>query len=192
MVQRIVKLVGVAYSTGGDVHVQATYNGVEIINASVNTTVTDVIPKADPGVPSPNTTQTELVLFETTTDITGQIPVSISVTGGTLFFRHFWMNYTGFLQERQATDPNVPIDPNDPSTFVWVTTVEPDSYYTDPNTNTVESDGISNLTKNGQSWTWRENVGGQTGDWVYPIADGETVTFDFFVDPNNVILVVPT
>ena len=192
MVQRIVKLIGVAYSTGGNVQVQCTYNGAEITNAPVTTVVTDVIPAADPGVPSPNDTQTELVIFETTTDITGQIPVTISVTGGTLFFRHFWMNYTGFTQVRQATDPNVPIDPNDPSTFIWVTTVEPDSYYTDPNTNTVESDGISNLTKNGQPWAWRENVGDRLGDWVYPIADSETVTFDFFVDPANVVLVVPT
>ena len=191
MVQRIVKLIGVAYSTSGNVQVQATYNGVEITNAPVATTITDVIPKADPGVPSPTDTQSELVLFETTTDTTGQIPVTISVTGGTLFFRHFWMNYTGFTQVREATNPDVPIDPNDPSTFIWVTTVYPDSYYSDPNTNTVESDGISNLTKNGQPWNWRVNVGDRVGDWVYPIADGETVTFDFFVDPADVMLVVP-
>jgi hypothetical protein len=192
MVQRIVKLMGVAYSTGGNVQVQATYNGVEITNAPVTTIVTDVIPSADPGTPTPTTTQTELVIFETTTDTTGQIPVSITVTGGTLFFRHFWMNYTGYTQVRQATDPNVPINPDDPSTFIWVTTVYPDSYYTDPNTNTAESDGISNLTKNGQPWIWRVNVGSRTGDWVYPIANGETVTFDFFVDPANVVLVAPT
>jgi hypothetical protein len=187
MVQRIVKMMGVAYSTTGDVHVQATYNGVEITNAPVTTIVTDVIP-----MPDPADTQTELVMFETTTDITGQIPVSITVTGGTLFFRHFWMNYTGCVQERQATVPNVPIDPLDSNTFVWVTTVEPDSYYADPNTNTVESDGISNLTKNQQPWIWRQNVGTLIGDWVYPINNGETVTFDFFVDPDKVVLVAPT
>ena len=192
MVQRIVKLMGVAYSTGGDVQVQATYNGVEITNAPVTTIVTDVIPTADPGTPTPTATQTELVIFETTTETTGQIPVSITATGGTLFFRHFWMNYTGYTREREATDPNVPINPDDPDTFIWVTTVEPDSYYTDPNTNTAESDGISNLTKNGQPWTWRVNVGDRTGDWVYPITNGDTVTFDFFVDPANVILVAPT
>jgi len=189
MVQRIVKMIGSAYSTGGDVQVRATYNGSEIVNGPVTTTVVDVIPQSDE---LPRPAKDELVVFETTTETTGQMPVTISVTGGTLFFGHFWMNYSGFTAQREATDPNVPINPDDPSTFTWVTTVYPDSYYGDPNTNTVESDGISNLTKNGQSWTWRENVGGQTGDWVYPIADGETVTFDFFVDPNNVILVVPT
>ena len=192
MVQRIVKMIGVAYSTGGDVQVQATYNGSEFVNGPVTTILTDVIPKADPGVPGPTDTKTELAQFETTTDTTGQMPVTISVSGGTLFFRHFWMNYTGCVRERQATDPNVPIDPNDPSTYTWVVTVYPDSYYGDPNTNTVESDGISNLTKNGQPWAWRVNAGDLTGDWTYPIADGETVTFDFFVDPADVVLVPPT
>ena len=189
MVQRIVKMRGSAYSTGGDVQVLATYNGNEFINGSVSTTVVDVIP--GPGaLPAPATN--ELVLFETMTETTGQIPVTISVTGGTLFFSHFWMNYSGYTKELQATDPNVPIDPNDDSTYTVVVTVEPDSYYGDPNTNTVASDGVSNLTKNGEPWTWRVNVGDRTGDWVYPIAAGETVTFDFFVDPAHVVLVVPT
>ena len=158
MVQRIVKLMGVAYSTGGDVQVQATYNGVEITNAPVTTIVTDVIPSADPGTPTPAATATELMIFETTTETTGQIPVSITATGGTLFFRHFWMNYTGYTQVREATDPNVPIDPTNPSTFVWVITVYPDSYYADLTTNTLETDGISHLTKNGQPWIWRVNL----------------------------------
>ena len=188
MVQRIGKIIGSAYSTGGDVQVRVTYNGSEIVNGPITTTVVDVIPKAGE-LPQP--ALDELALFETTTDTTGQIPVTISVTGGTLFFSHFWMNYSGFTAERQATDPNVPIDPNDPSTYTWVTTVYPDSYYGDPNTNTVESDGISNLTKNSQPWTWRVNVGDRLGDWTYPIASGETVTFDFFVDPADVVLVVP-
>jgi len=185
-------MIGVAYSTGGDVQVQATYNGSEFVNGPVTTILTDVIPVITPENPSSEQTRSELALFETTTDTTGQMPVTISVLGGTLFFRHFWMNYTGCVRERQATDPNVPIDPNDPSTYIWVVTVYPDSYYGDPNTNTVESDGISNLTKNGRPWAWRANVGDMLGDWVYPINNGETVTFDFFVDPADVILVPPT
>jgi len=189
MVQRIVKMIGTAYSTGGNVQVRSTYNGSEFINGSVPTTVVDVIPQAG-ALPVP--ALGELVLFETTTETTGQMPVTISVTGGTLFFSHFWMNYSGFVTEREATDPNVPINPDDPSTFILVTTVYPDSYYGDPNTNTESSDGISNLTKNSQPWTWRVNVGNRLGDWTYPIADGETVTFNFFVDPAHVVLVVPT
>lgn len=188
MVQRIVKLMGRAYTTGGAVTAQVSYNGAEVINTSVTASTVTVIPMA----PGPTDFGIELAIFETTTDITGQIPVTISVTGGTMFFSHFWMNYSGYTSEMQATDPNVPIDPANPSTFTWVVTVQPDSYYGDPNTNTVESDGVSNLTKNGNPWVWRENVGKRLGDWMYPVAAGETIAFDFFVDPTKVILVVPT
>ena len=187
MVQRIVKLMGRAYTTGSDVIVQASYNGAEVFNTAVTAETVSVLP-----INCPLDPEVELAVFETTTDITGQIPIIISVTGGTLFFAHFWMNYSGYTSEMQATDPNVPIDPADPSTYTWVVTVQPDSYYGDPNTNTVESDGISNLTKNDNPWIWRENVGTLTGDWVYPVFAGETIAFDFFVDPAKVILVVPS
>ncbi|WP_353484826.1 hypothetical protein [Haliscomenobacter sp.] len=188
MVQRIVKLKGQAYTTGSAVVVRVSYNGAEVFNTSVTASTVIEIPSA-PALTEP---VVELAVFETTTDITGPIPVTISVTGGTLFFAHFWMNYSGYASEQQATDPNVPIDPADPSTYTWVVTVQPDSYYGDPNVNTVESDGVLNLTKNGLPWVWRENVGNQLGDWKYPVAADETMAFDFFVDPAKVILVVPT
>jgi hypothetical protein len=187
MVQRIVKLIGSAYSTSGNVHVQATYNGVEILNGPVTTTVTDAIPVAGQ-LPVP--ALDDLVLFETTTDTTGQIPVSITVTGGTLFFTNFWMNYTGFTQV--IGESSFPENSANSDQSILITIVEPHNFYSDPNKNTVESDGISNLTKDGKPWIWRENVGDRLGDWTYPIADGETVTFDFFVDPAKVVLVAPT
>lgn len=188
MVQRIVKLMGRAYTTGGAVTAQVSYNGAEVINTSVTASTVTVIPMA----PDPTDVEIELATFETTTDITGQIPMTVTATGGTIFFANLWMNYSGYTSEMQATDPNVPIDPANPSTFTWVVTVQPDSCYGDPNTNTVESDGISNLTKNSNPWVWRENVGERLGDWMYPVAAGETIAFDFFVDPTKVILVVPT
>ncbi len=187
MVQRIVKLIGSEYSTSGDVHVQATYNGVEISNGPVTTTVTDTIPVAGQLSVSP---LDELVLFETTTDTTGQIPVSITVTGGTLFFKNFLMNYTGFTQV--IGESSFPENSANSDQSILITIVEPQSFYSDPNINTVESDGISNLTKDGKPWIWRENVGDRLGDWVYPVCDGETVTFDFLVDPAKVVLVAPT
>ncbi len=189
MVQRIARLRGGAYSTGGDVHVRGTYNGVEFINGPVTTTIVDTLPS--PGDPKPY--DFEMAQFVTTTDDTGQIPVVITVTGtGVFYFGHFWMNYTGYTRVREPTNPNVPINPNDPSTYIWVVTVPPEEFFGQPNTNTVESDGVSNLTKNGLPWSWRVNVGDKLGDWKYPINAGETVTFDFFVDPNNVVLNAPT
>jgi hypothetical protein len=101
------------------------------------------------------------------------------------------MNYTGYATVQEPTNPNVPIDPNDPSTYIWVT-IPPEEYFGKPNTITVESDGVSNLTKNGVTWNWRENVGTLLGDWKYPINAGDTVTFNFFVDPNNIVLIAQT
>jgi hypothetical protein len=188
MVQRIAKLKGTAYSTDGNVHVQGTYNGVEFLNGPVLTTIVDTLPQPEVHPDYKNT----LAQFETTTDITGQIPVVLTVTGGVLYFGHFLMNYTGYTSVKEPTNPNIPVDPNDPSTYIWVVTVPPVDYYADPNINTVASDGISNLTKNGSPWPWRINVGTQLGNWAYPIFSGDIVTFDFFVDPAKVILVVPT
>lgn len=179
---------GSAYSTGGDVHIRGTYNGVEFINSTVSTNIVDVLPAPWDQMPA----DTELALFETDTDTTGQIPVTLTVTGGIMYFRHFWMNYSGYLVIREATNPNIPIDPNDPSTYIWVLAQGPAEYFGDPNYNTVASDGISNLLKNGSPWDWRTDVGTQLGDWEYPISDGDTVTFDFFVDPAHVVLVMPT
>ena len=185
MVQRIVKLMGHARAISGNVNVQVSYNGAEVLNTNVATEVVESDLVTVPQSPE----VIALAQFETTTDITGQIPVTITATGGTLFFRGFWMNYSGPGYERQATDPAVAIDPADASTFTWVVTEQVDSHFTDPNTNTLESDGISNYSQNGNQWLPRTNVTTDLlGDWTYTILDGDTVTFDFFVDPAKVEL----
>jgi hypothetical protein len=187
MVQRIVKLMGHARSVNSTVTVQVSYNGAEVLNTIVATEIVELDPVTVPQIFPCNA----LAQFETTTDITGQIPVIITVTGGTLFFRGFWMNYAGKTVEQQATDPNVPIDSNVPSTFTWVVTEQAVSHFTDPNFNTLESDGLSNLIRNGYPMTpaRAELVTPELlGDWTYPVFDGDIVTFDFFVDPGKVVL----
>lgn len=174
MVTRTVQCVGSAYSTDGDVNVQMIYNGVEVYNGAVETNVVDVLPVNQPD--TSDNWQTVLFEFTTDTDITGEIPMSITVTNGKIFFGHLWMNYSG---------PKLAY--ND-TTETWDIAIPTQNYYTDPNTNTVESDGITNTTLNGSPWNWRVNVVGQIGDWAYPVADGETFTFDFFVDPAKVVL----
>ena len=180
---------GLAYTTGSDVTAQVSYNGAEVINTIVTASTVTAIPSFPP------TTEIALGIFETTTDITGQIPITITVTGGTLFFKGFRMNYSGPGYERQATDPAVAIDPADASTFTWVVVAAPVDNYADPNTDTVESDGVSNMIKNGNQWNPRTDVNATVkvtaelmGDWSYPILNGDTVTFDFFVDPTKVVL----
>jgi len=186
MVARTVKIMGSAYSTGTTVTVDFEYNGNIVCSGPVPTIVQNPVPAAQPDT-SDNWEQ-ELGTFVTDTDITGQIPCKITVTGGTVFFAHMWMNYTGNV----IVTPNYPVTPVPPMEFlsdtdITVTPVPPIEYFSDPSINTVETDGVSNTRKNGQTWTWRTNVADQTGDWAYPVQDSEIFTFDFFVDPACVV-----
>jgi hypothetical protein len=181
----MVRMMGGACSTGGDVHVRGTYNGVEFVNGPVTTHVCDVLPDQNTKLPWYDV----LAQFETDTDITGEIPVVLTCTGGLFYFRYFRMNYSGPYRTQQPTNPDVPVDPNDPSTYSWVVTVPTADYYGDPNVNTLESDGVFNLTKNGSPWTWRPDVAQDLIDnWGYPCSDGDTISFNFFIDPARVRL----
>jgi hypothetical protein len=187
MVARTVKIMGSAYSTSGNVSITVNYNGSRVFTGNVPTTTVPILPLNQPNT-IPKWEQ-ELGLFETNTDTTGTIPVKITVSGGRLFYGHFWMNYIGPGYEVEQTDPNIPIDPNDPSTYTLVKVVDTESNFGDPNFNTIESDGLTNTRLNGQVWDWRLNVGvDQLGDWAYTLSSGDVFEFDFFVDPNKIKL----
>ena len=177
MVARTVKIMGSAYSTQSSVTVELGYNGNIVYSGTVATIIQDYIP-----INQPNTNtnwKLDLATFVNDTDITGQIPCTITVTNGTLFFGHFWMNYTGNV----LSTPN----PNPPPEYI-ITPVDPIEFFGDPNVNSVDSDGLSNTMKNGVSWNWRTNIGDLLGDWCYPLRSGDTFSFDFFVDPARVVL----
>jgi hypothetical protein len=187
MVTRTVKIMGSAYSTAGNVSITVDYNGSRVFSGPVATTIVDVLPLNQPNT-DPNW-EHELGLFETDTDVTGTVPVTITVTNGRMFFGHFWMNYIGPVVEREQVDPDIPIDPEDPSTYRWVVVVGTQYNYGDPNTNTIESDGLTNTVLNGNPWQIRVNVTpALLGDWAYPVSAGDVFTFDFFVDPNKIKL----
>ena len=170
MVARTVKIRGTAYSTGATVNVDFEYNGNTVYSGPVSTIVQNPVPAEQPNT-NDDWVQ-ELATFITDTDITGQIPCKITATGGTVFFAHMWMNYTGNLLAHSDGPP---------------TPIPPIEMFGEPNINTVETDGVTNTRKNGQTWTWRTNVGDQTGDWAYPVQDLDIFTFDFFVDPACVV-----
>lgn len=185
MVARVAKFMGSLYSTGNTANLEVRYNGVVVQSGPVAATTQNPLPQQQPST-SP-TWEQSLFEFATDTDVTGNIPVKITVTGGVLFFSHFQMNYTG-KAGLVANDPNVPVDPADPSTWHWENLILPQDFYSDPNSNTLESDGVNNIVKNGQPWEWRVNVGDNTGNWAYPVNDGETIEFDFYVDPVKTVL----
>jgi len=189
MVNRIVKIMGTAYSTGNNnVSVTVKYNGQQVFSGTVPTTKVAVLPAGQP-VGNADSSLGELGTFQTTTAVTGNIPVQVSVTGGKIFFAHFWMNYIGARYDPVPTDPSVPVNLDNESTYQWVLRTNTESHFGDPNINTVESDGLTNTKINGQPFNWRVNVSqDQLGDWFYPVNEGEIFEFDFFVDPEKIQL----
>ena len=180
--QRTVKLIGQVFSIGTDTRVHCVYNGVEILNGAVDTTVVESLP-----IDCASPINSELISFYTDTTHTGKIPVQITVTEGVLFFVCFKMNYIykGIL--RTPTDPDTEIDINDPDTFRELIVNFPDLEFGRPNIVSTESDGILNLHKDGRPWCWRSDVGDQLGDWTYPVYAGETISFDYYIDPAKTV-----
>jgi hypothetical protein len=177
--QRTAKMIGQAFSAGTDVRVHCVYNGVEILNGPVESIVVESLP-----IDYSGPINSELISFLTDTKITGPVPVTITVTGGVLFFVYFKMNYIykGIL--RTPTDPEIEIDTNDPDTFQELVVNFPDLEFGRPNIVSTQSDGILNLHKNNKPWCWRSDVGDdELGDWIYPVYAGETISFDYYVDP---------
>ena len=168
---------GSTYSTGSTISLEVEYNNVVVFSGTIPATTQSPLPTAQPN--TADDWEQELFTFETDTDLTGQVPSKITVNNGILFFAHVMMNYSGnHITETDPTDPAKKI----------VVPVAPVDYYADPNINTVESDGISNGTKNGVAWDWRVNVVDQLGNWAYPVSDSEIFAFDFYVDPALIVL----
>jgi len=120
MATRTLKLRGAAFSIHGSVDLTVTFNGNQVFNgtvAAVNTG-TDVIGSFQE-LPErlSNENTVDLCSFETTTDVVGAIPLSISVTGGTLVFVNLVGNYTSYNPSLMPTDLSVGVDINNPSTY---------------------------------------------------------------------------
>lgn len=184
MVARTVKIMGLAYSTSGDVGVTIDYNGSRVFDGTVPTVTVEVLPNFPADTPD---WLQDLGTFTTDTDTTGSVPVTITVTGGRLFFGNFWMNYIGAQATLSAIDPDVEIDYRDSETFVKNIIVDTQDNYGLPTIITVESDGISNTRLNDSDWNWRTGVIDElASEWAYPVSSGDVFGFDFFVDPEQV------
>lgn len=187
MTTRTAKLMGSAYTTSGDATITVDYNGSRVFSGPVPTILVDVLPNNQPNADS-NWAQ-ELAQFNFDAALTGNIPVSISVTNGILFFSNFKMNYIGPVFNVTPTTPGIAPNRDDPSTYSLTVDISTELHFGDANTNTTESDGILNTKLNGQSWLWRPVVSEDLlGDWAYPVSSGNVFAFDLFVDPNKLRL----
>jgi len=174
MVARTAKFIGSAYSTGSTISLEVQYNNNIVYSGNMAAITQDPLPLIE----STDVIPDSLFTFVTDTDITGEIPVTITVTGGTLFFYSVQMNYTGNSVVAGDVYPN-------PTEWI-VTPVAPVDLFRRPSTSTIETDNITNTTKNGTAWSWRNNATG-VGDWSYPVYSDETFSFDLFVDPAKVV-----
>lgn len=181
MATRTIKLMGNAYSTEGDVSLVVNFNNSEVFNGTVTTVASAPPSKGGNGV--------ELATWTIDTSVTGSVPLTIAVSGGSLLFNNLIGNYSGYTLQGTDYVPDV-VD------GAYVVTVAPDAYFGELNVNTVESDGKDNVSfsqvdGDGQQRVVIDPEEG-IGDWVYTIVDGVTFSCDFVLDPDLVITSVPT
>lgn len=180
MATRTIKLIGKAYSTEGDVSLVVNFNNIEVFNGTVTTIASQPPLKGESGV--------ELASWTVDTSVTGAVPLTIAVSGGSFQFNNLIGNYCGFTLQETNGVPDV-VD------GAYVVVTAPDAYFGEINFNTVESDGKDNVSfsevdGDGQQRVVTDET--EIGDWVYNIADGVTFSCDFVLDPDLVITSVPT
>jgi hypothetical protein len=169
MATRTIKLMGKAYSTSGDVSLVVNFNNTEVFNDTV-TTVNGVYQHHQESV--------ELATWTIDTSVTGDIPLSIAVSGGDFAFNNLLGNYSGFELNEDGT-----------------VAVQPADHYNDMNLNTPESDGKTNISyspADGEVFA-RGTITDEAlmGDWTYRINDGVTFSCDFVINADLVILTAP-
>jgi hypothetical protein len=175
MPARTFKFLGKAYSTTGNVSVTATFNGAQVYSGEVPT-----LAQVPPG--RNLETLDEFFQWVGDTDLSGNIPFTLSVSNGTVFFGEPFANYSGF----EAT---INFDTT-PPTWASIET-EPVDYWADVNMNTVETDGKYNVTVNGVAQSRVLQSDTEIGDWQYTVPNGATLACDIFIDPNVTQAAIP-
>jgi hypothetical protein len=179
MATRTIKLMGKAYSTSGDVSVVVNFNSTEVFNGTV-TTVNSAYVSGE--------TPVELASWTVDTSITGDIPLTIAVSGGSLAFTNLHGNYSGYVL--QETDGVLDVVDG-----AYVVLTDVDAYFGEVNENSSATDGKTNITfssVDGDAQTRTLANADDYGDWTYRIDDGITFGCDFALDSSLVILTVPT
>jgi hypothetical protein len=170
MATRTIKFFGKAYASSGSVLMNVTFNGNEVHNGNVPTVVPTGTERTDDKI--------VLFTFDVDSSLSGWIPVSMSVSGGEAWYAGIAGNYASYTIDEETNTPLFPAD-----------------VFIELNVNTIESDGNRNIVFDPEDISEgqvRENVTDERmGDWHYRVADGGTLTFETFIDPNLEVLTVP-
>lgn len=176
MTQRSYRMFARGYNENGSAtHVTLHFNGIKVFEGEIPTETQptpwlEVTPATEVGI----TWQADL-------ETTGIIPVSMVISNGDMVMNRIDANYRGCEVEP-------PTDLQNPG---WVIIQHPEDVWQDPNENTVESDGRTNILVNGVPYHGGPNPGNGLGDGGFVFAAGSTVTFDFFVDPALIVVLPP-
>lgn len=178
MATRNIKLLGTAYSTDGNVSITVNFNGTQVFSGEVPTT-NGTAPAKETSVP------VELATWATTTDVTGDVAMSIEVTNGTIIFQDLFGDQVISLDE----------DENGVRTVVdgAYVVLNDGTAFAPLNINSAESDGKNNVEIEGVAVArdLESTPDAATGEWMYKIEESETLTCSFYIDPG-ILTSVPT
>lgn len=178
MATRIFRFYGRVYSLNDSVSVTARFNGEQVHSGPVpfyKRLPPNQKSLADPG----------LMMFEYTgsTELSGNIPLELSVTDGTLFFGTIFANYSGVELEVDRTDPVNPV--------VLSVITSPENFWGEINQKSLGYDGKINVKINGADQFQTPSGPEEIGNWYYCIQENELFTCDIFVDPDMIVTEIP-
>jgi hypothetical protein len=180
MINRTFKFYIQAFSPSESATVAVIFNGEQVYSGSVpavNSLINSPVPTA--------VTDVDSLVFEydVPIDTVGQIPFELTVQGGTVFFGKVDANYSGV---------DAYIDNTDLDTPTVVVNTAPENFWHSVNNKSIESDGKTNVMIDGVEQIRNLLDTTQLGDWWYRIPDNSTLTCNILVEPEIIVLAVPT
>jgi hypothetical protein len=154
MANRTVKFYGNAHAENGNVSVVVNYNGVEVYNGEVVTSPTPIDQVSE---------MVELGSFQSDTLIEGTVPVSMTVTNGTLAVQAMEADHNQLI----GTYGDTIIDETSAS---YVAFAPLHAGFNDKNT--IRIDDVAHATDNSYM-----------GSWVFLVNDGQRIEYNQLVDP---------
>ena len=186
MATRTFYLYGAAYSIDSTVSLDVSFNNTQVHNSTV-TTISEEVP-----LDLSSVIMSQLLSFTADTDVTGEIPVSITVTGGDLVLGVMQANYVLPLS---VSDFKAKILEDNPSE----TFLNSDGIDITTTTAWKESSICQLFDQETPGADWKRNVlldgvditeplsGSNSNDtraWSYLVEQDETITFNQYLDPT--------
>jgi len=187
MADRTVKMYGKAYGAN-PVAVTVNFNDVEVFNATVTSVNEDVDQRVDWA------DLIELCGFTIDTSVSGNVPISITVSGGDLIFHTFHANYAG-AEFNDEIGPGI----SGALPHPWPVTLDTKAHFADISGITYDNTDINRITGDGKTniviaetdlsemaraelteMYTSSDTGGVRNFCIY---DGQTMTADLYVQP---------